>query len=98
MLTAAGRTVRRGPSWTTDAPDRETQDAIGGARAAGAVCVEMEATALYAYAAAGARKVVCLAHVTNATAVDGEDFDKGHENGAVASLELAIAIARAVGR
>ena len=96
VLRVSGRALRRGPSWTTDAPYRETQDAIAAARAAGAVCVEMEAAALYAYAAARGRQVVCLAHVTNTMAVAGDDFDKGHDQGATASLELAAAIARAV--
>jgi uridine phosphorylase len=97
-LTTSGHTLRRGRSWTTDAPYRETAAAISRAQAAGAVCVEMEAAALYAYAAARGRQVVCLAHVTNTMAVAGDDFDKGDANGAVASLELAAAIARAVGR
>ena len=97
LLTASGHTLRRGPSWTTDAPYRETQDAIATARDAGAVCVEMEAAALYAYAAARGRHVVCLAHVTNTMAVAGDDFDKGHENGARASLAVAAAIASAIG-
>ena len=96
VRTADGATLLRGPSWTTDAPYRETEDAIATARAAGAVCVEMEAAALYAYGAARGRQVVCLAHVTNVMAVAGEDFDKGHQNGATASLALAAAVARAV--
>jgi uridine phosphorylase len=94
--TRAAQTVLRGPSWTTDAPYRETGDAIAAARAAGAVCVEMEAAALYAYAAARGRDVVCLAHVTNTMAVAGDDFEKGHANGATASLTMAAAIARTV--
>jgi uridine phosphorylase len=95
-LSTVPQTVLRGPSWTTDAPYRETEDAIAAARAAGAICVEMEAAALYAYAAACGRDVVCLAHVTNTMAVAGDDFEKGHDNGASASLTVAAAIARAV--
>jgi len=57
--------VVTGASWTTDAPYRETADQIAAARLDGAVCVEMEAAALYAYATALDRAVVRLAHVTN---------------------------------
>jgi hypothetical protein len=39
--------VLSGASWTTDAPYRETQNAIDAALEAGVVCVEMEAAALY---------------------------------------------------
>ena len=41
-----------GASWTTDAPYRETRDSIEAASEADVLCVEMEAAALYAYAAA----------------------------------------------
>ncbi len=41
-------TVRRGATWTTDAPYRETETAIEAARAHGVLAVEMEAAALYA--------------------------------------------------
>jgi purine-nucleoside phosphorylase len=85
-----------GASWTTDAPYRETETAIAAAIDVGAVCVEMEAAALYAYASARTRDVVCIAHVTNSMAVAGNDFEKGNANGATASLALAAAVARAV--
>ncbi len=87
--------VHRGLSWTTDAPFRETEAAIAAARAAGALAVEMEAGALYAFAIARARPVLCFAHVTNQMAVAGNDFDKGADDGAAASIELAAAAARA---
>jgi hypothetical protein len=41
----------------------------------------MEAAALYAYATARRRDVVCIAHVTNTMATPGEDFEKGDDNG-----------------
>jgi uridine phosphorylase len=94
QLAALPEPVIAAASWTTDAPYRETAAAIETALTAGAVCVEMEAAALYAYAAARSRDVVALAHVTNTMAVTGDDFDKGHANGATASLALAVAIAR----
>jgi uridine phosphorylase len=93
-LPALPETVVPGRSWTTDAPYRETPDAIRSARDAGADCVEMESAALYAYAAARNREVLCLAHVTNTMAVAGDDFEKGHANGATAALAMTAAIAR----
>lgn len=88
-------TVHRGSSWTTDAPYRETSAAIEAARALGALAVEMETAALYAFGAATGRSVVALAHVTNTMAVDGGDFEKGHADGTTATLAVAAAVARA---
>ena len=87
--------VRRGATWTTDAPFRETETAIEAARAHGVLAVEMEAAALYAFAEARRRAVICFAHVTNQMArVDG-DFEKGEANGAHDALDLITAAARA---
>ena len=88
-----GEPVHRGASWTTDAPLRETASAIERARSAGVHAVEMEAAALYAYAEARQRDVVCIAHVTNSMATDGDDFDKGHDNGTDRILRLVTVIA-----
>jgi uridine phosphorylase len=77
-----------GISWTTDAPFRETSTAINRARDHGAVCVEMEAAALYAFAQARQRDVVCVAHLTNTMAQSRGDFEKGVDNGSVDSLKL----------
>lgn len=96
VWTAESVPVVSGASWTTDAPYRETAAAIAVARAAGAVCVEMEAAALYAYATARGRDVVCLAHLTNTMAVDGDDFDKGADNGVAVSLAAVRAVVRAL--
>ena len=90
--------VHRGQSWTTDAPFRETATAIAAAHALGIHAVEMEAAALYAYAEAHARAVVCVAHVTNTMAVDGDDFDKGEDDGTARTLALVDAIAAALDR
>jgi uridine phosphorylase len=84
-----------GDSWTTDAPYRETATALAAAEAEGALCVEMEAAALYAYANARERDVVCLAHLTNTMAVAGDDFEKGRDNGAPAALAVVHAVAAA---
>lgn len=80
-------------SWTTDAPYRETGAAIEAARQDDIACVEMEAAALYAYAAARNRTVVCLAHITNTMAIAGDDFEKGIHNGAPEALAVARAVA-----
>ncbi|WP_295696455.1 nucleoside phosphorylase [Lapillicoccus sp.] len=85
--------VLTGSSWTTDAPYRETPSAVTAAEGAGISCVEMEAAALYAYATARDRDVVCLAHLTNTMATRGDDFEKGPDNGAPAALAVARATA-----
>ena len=64
-LKEAGRPALIGASWTTDAPFRETADAIEAARVKGILAVEMEAAALYAFASRHNVAVLCLAHVTN---------------------------------
>ncbi len=89
--------VHFGASWTTDAPFRETASAISEAELAGVHAVEMEASALYAFAQARNVDVVCVAHVTNTLAVDGDDFEKGEADGTHRILGLAAAIARRLG-
>lgn len=88
--------VLTGCSWTTDAPFRETRTAIDLATTAGIHAVEMEAAGLYAYGEASRRDVVCLAHVTNNMAVDGEDFEKGEANGTHRVLAVLDAVIRAL--
>src|SRR5258707_114685 len=51
-----GLPVTVGSSWTTDAPFRETAEAIAAARSKGVLAVEMEAAALYAFAQAPNRQ------------------------------------------
>jgi uridine phosphorylase len=86
-----------GATWTTDAPFRETADAIETARAKGALAVEMEAAALYAFARKTAAQVLCLAHVTNAMGRTEGDFEKGEADGTVDALEVLGAIVGALG-
>lgn len=85
--------VHRGRSWTTDAPYRETATAIEAAHRRGIHAVEMEAASLYAYAEARSRDVVCIAHVTNDMAVDGDDFEKGDDAGTHRILAVVSAVA-----
>ncbi len=94
-LADASPPVVRGATWTTDAPFRETEHAIAAARGHGALAVEMEAAALYAFARARHKPVLCFAHVTNQMAVAEGDFEKGEANGAHDVLRLLTATARA---
>jgi uridine phosphorylase len=80
--------VHRGTSWTTDAPFRETESLIASRRKEGIVSVEMEAAALLAMGIAIGKPVICLAHVTNAMATRGEDFEKGGGAGLEESLTV----------
>jgi uridine phosphorylase len=94
-LTAAGISVQVGATWTTDAPFRETHEAINAASKAGILAVEMEAAALYAFAKACGRSVLCFAHVTNQMGRIEGDFEKGVAEGAEESLRV---ISLAAGR
>lgn len=87
--------VHKGASWTTDAPFRETEEAIAAARTAGILAVEMEAAALYAFAGARGRPAICFAHVTNQMATVEGDFEKGAFNGTRDALEVLASTARA---
>lgn len=91
-LSAAPEPIERGATWTTDAPFRETSAAIEAARAKGLLAVEMEASALYAFARARNRPVICFAHVTNQMGQTEGDFEKGEANGAIAAIQLISAI------
>lgn len=95
VFTEAGAPVHRGATWTTDAPFRETAAAIQRCRELGILAVEMEAAALYAFAQARQKDVVCLAHVTNQMAAIEGDFEKGAANGSPAALAMIAAVARA---
>ncbi len=84
-----------GASWTTDAPFRETDAAIEACRREGIVAVEMEAAALYALAQAKQYDIVCFAHVTNQMAQQGDDFEKGPDQGSQTALTLISQVAHA---
>jgi uridine phosphorylase len=77
-----------GDSWTTDAPFRETAQAIAVAYAEGIATVEMEAAALYALGTAKGYPIICFAHVTNTMATEGDDFEKGPDQGSHSTLAL----------
>ena len=54
----------------------------------------MEAAALYAFAQARGKSVVCFAHVTNSMGQIEGDFDKGEADGVIASLRVVATTAR----
>jgi uridine phosphorylase len=81
-----------GATWTTDAPFRETVEAIEAARSEGILAVEMEAAALYTFARVAKVRVLCLAHVTNTMGQSGVDFEKGEADGTAEVLALLSAI------
>jgi uridine phosphorylase len=86
--------VLRGATWTTDAPFRETDDAIDAMRQRGLLAVEMEAAALYAFARARGKAVICFAHVTNQIGRIEGDFEKGHADGTTDALRIVVIAAQ----
>jgi len=86
--------VTQGPTWTTDAPFRETPAAIAAMRAKELLAVEMEAAALYAFATARGKPVLCFAHVTNQMGQSDSDFEKGEADGTTDALDVIVAAAR----
>lgn len=90
--------IETGISWTTDAPYRETQNAIDEAKKLNVVCVEMEAAALYAFAKAKNKNVICFAHLTNTMAQTEGDFEKGEEMGSLDTMELIHQTIRAIAK
>jgi len=92
-LLEGGMSVEVGSSWTTDAPFRETDEAIVAARKAGILAVEMEAAALYAFAEARCCPVLCVAHVTNQMGQVEGDFEKGSADGAEDAIRVVSLIA-----
>lgn len=86
--------VLQGATWTTDAPFRETENAIAAMRERGVLAVEMEAAALYAFASARGKNVICFAHVTNQMGQIEGDFEKGHGDGAMDALGVIVMAAQ----
>ena len=95
-LKDAGLRAFVGPSWTTDAPFRETAAAVDAARSKGMLAVEMEAAALYAFARKRDMAVLCLAHVTNTMGLADQDFEKGEADGAADALMVLETVAKAL--
>ena len=87
--------VERGATWTTDAPFRETPPTIAAMKEKSLLAVEMEAAALYAFAKARGKPVICFAHVTNQMARIEGDFEKGEADGSIDALAVIAAATRA---
>lgn len=81
-------------SWTTDAPYRETKTAISAMKKENVTCVEMEAAALYAFAQAKNKNVICFAHLTNTMAQMEGDFEKGENFGSIDTMNLLKEVIR----
>ena len=86
--------IYRGATWTTDAPFRETEAAIEHCKSLEIMAVEMEAAALYAFAEARNKPVICMAHVTNRMARTEGDFEKGIAAGSQHALHVIGLAAR----
>jgi uridine phosphorylase len=86
--------VLRGATWTTDAPFRETAEAIAAMQEKGLLAVEMEAAALYAFSQARQKPVLCFAHVTNQMGRIEGDFEKGEADGTTDALGVIVAVAQ----
>jgi uridine phosphorylase len=93
-LNDAGLRAYVGPSWTTDAPFRETAAAVAAARAKGVLAVET--AALYTFARKRNKAVLCLAHVTNTMGLADQDFEKGEADGTTAALTMLEALAKGI--
>ena len=86
--------LRVGPTWTTDAPFRETEEAISFCNEQGILTVEMEAAGLYALGTAKSRNIICFAHVTNQMGQTEGDFEKGLHQGSLTALQLLNQVAK----
>ena len=92
-------TVLRGATWTTvcTLAGKHTVAIEACCAHRGLLAVEMEAAALYAFAAARSRPVICFAHVTNRMGQIEGDFEKGDANGAAEAIAVAAHAARRIG-
>ena len=93
-LMEGGLSVQVGSAWTTDAPFRETQEAVEAAAKAGILAVEMKLprfTRSRRRASAG----IWIAHVTNQMGRVQRDFEKGASvDGAEELLKVISLIGR----
>lgn len=66
----------------------ETPEAIAYAQSEGILGVEMEASALYAFAQVKNKAIVCFAHITNQMGQIEGDFEKGLDQGSHDALRV----------
>jgi uridine phosphorylase len=82
--------VQRGLVWTTDAPYRETAAQLREWAEAGALAVEMQAAALFAFGQRRGAHVGVVAVVSNSVGTDAEQFDTGDHDDRVALLHAIV--------
>jgi uridine phosphorylase len=82
-----------GATWTTDA--RHYRDSNQVLSSEGILGVEMEASALYAFAKAKGHPVICFAHITNQMGNVENDFEKGEAQGSLDAIEVIFQAAEA---
>jgi purine-nucleoside phosphorylase len=91
QLDAHGAAFRRGSTWTTDAPYRETADEVRAHVAAGVQVVEMEASALFVVGAVREAQVASLLVVSDVlSTLDGSWVPEFH--GDIVGDRLAVAV------
>lgn len=93
----AGARLPTGAAWSTAAPCRGPAVALARAGPDRICCVDTEAAALYAHAGDGGPTVVCLAHLDAATTMADRVVTWGPGVGVDRLLEVATAVADAVG-
>jgi uridine phosphorylase len=93
-LRATGWAVRSGKVWTTDAPYRETETQLQNWASEGALAVEMQAAALFAFGTASGAGVATVAVVSNAVDHPGKQFDTGPQEDGLKILESLARAAR----
>ena len=60
--------------------------------------IPMEAAALYVFAQAANRQVLCFAHVTNSMGQNEQDFEKGEADGTFDAMQVLEAIVEQVSK
>ncbi|MDD5686563.1 MAG: nucleoside phosphorylase [Elusimicrobia bacterium] len=85
--------LKRGVTWTTDAPFRETASCIKQFKLQKILAVEMEAAALYAFSKVKKKPLICFAYVTNQMGKKTKDFEKGEHNGSELAIHLINSVA-----
>ena len=69
-------------------PLQRTQSAINAMQSKNVTCVEIQASALYAFSKAKDKEVICFAHLTKTMVQQEGDFEKGDYFGSLEMLEL----------
>ena len=92
-LKAAGLRVTVGPTWTTDAPFRETAQAIEAAKRRGILAVEMEAAALYTLCARFGARGLAICTMTDCLITHQELSAEDRQSSLKEMIGLALDVA-----